>query len=85
MTKRARRTFSKAYKEQMGQLHASGKPHAEITREYELTPSSFDKWVRQYHDNLPFQEKDNRTPEQEEFIKLRKENQKLAIENDICT
>ena len=30
-----------------------------------------------------FKEKDNRTPEQEELIRLRKENQRLAMENDI--
>ena len=28
-------------------------------------------------------EKDNRTPEQEELIRLRKENQQLRMENDI--
>ena len=30
-----------------------------------------------------FHEKDNRTPEQEELIRLRKENQQLRMENDI--
>ncbi|GAE94698.1 mobile element protein [Gracilibacillus boraciitolerans JCM 21714] len=84
MTRRVRRSFSKEFKEQMVQLHASGKPpRAEIIKEYELTPSSFDKWVRQYQDSGSFQEKDNRTPEQEELVKLRKENQKLSMENDI--
>ncbi len=67
----------------MVQLYASGKPRAEIIREYELTPSSFDKWVRQYRDNGSFKEKDNRTPEQEELMQLRKENKKLTMENDI--
>lgn len=36
MTKRKRRTFSKEFKEQIAQLHASGKPRAEIIKEYEL-------------------------------------------------
>lgn len=80
---RKRRTFSKEFKEQIVQLHASGKPRGEIIKEYELTPSAFDKWVRQHKDSGSFEEKDNRTPEQEELIKLRKENQKLAMENDI--
>ena len=83
MTKRKRRTFSKEFKEQIVQLHASGKPRAEIIKEYELTPSSFDRWVGQYHSSGSFEERDNRTPEQEELIKLRKENQRLAMENDI--
>lgn len=83
MTKRERRTFTKEFKEQIVQLHASGKPRSEIIKEYELTPSAFDKWVRQHKASSSFQEKDNRTPEQEELIRLRKENQKLMMENDI--
>jgi transposase len=42
-----------------------------------------DKWVRQYQTSGAFTEKENRTHEQEELIRLRKENQKLAMENDI--
>ncbi|RCW63878.1 transposase [Saliterribacillus persicus] len=83
MARRVRRSFSKEFKKQMVQLHASGKPRSEIIKDYELTPSSFDNWVRQYQDSGSFQEKDNRTPEQEELLKLRKENQKLAMENDV--
>ena len=83
MTKRKRRTFTKEFKEQVVLLYTSGKPRSEIIKEYELTPSAFDKWVRQYKDSGSFEEKDNRTPEQEELIKLRKENQRLAMENDI--
>ncbi|SDJ13410.1 transposase [Alteribacillus bidgolensis] len=83
MTRRARRSFTKEFKEQIVQLHASGKPRAEMIKEYELTPSAFDKWVRQSQATGSFEEKDNRTPEQEELIRLRKENQKLAMENDI--
>jgi transposase len=83
MTKRSRRTFTKEFKEQIVQLHLSGKPRNEIIKEYELTPSSFDKWVRQHKTSGSFEEKDNRTPEQEELIRLRKENQRLMMENDI--
>lgn len=83
MTKRPRRTFMKEFKEQIVQLYNSGKPRSEIIKEYELTPSAFDKWVRQYKTSGSFEEKDNRTPEQEEIIRLRKENQRLMMENDI--
>lgn len=85
MTKRKRRTFTKEFKEQIVQLYISGKSRADIIKEYELTPSSFDKWVRQHKSTGSFEEKDNRTPEQEELIKLRKRNQQLEMENDICT
>jgi transposase len=83
MTKRKRRTFSKAFKEQIVQLHSAGKPRNEIIKEYELSPSAFDNWVHQYKSSGSFKEKDNRTPEQEELIRLRKEIQSLAMENDI--
>ena len=78
MTTRKRRRFSKEFKEQMVQLYQAGKPRADLIKEYELTPSAFDKWVRQYQGSGSFQEKDNRTPEQEELIKLRKENDQLS-------
>ncbi|MDC3413766.1 transposase, partial [Aquibacillus sp. 3ASR75-11] len=70
MTKRERRTFSKEFKEQIVQLHLSGKPRSEIIKEYELTPSAFDTWVRRHKSTGSFEEKDNRTPEQDELINL---------------
>ncbi len=83
MTRHSRRSFTDEFKEQIVQLYTSGKPRSEIIKEYELTPSTFDKWVKQFRNSGSFAEKDNRTPEQEELIRLRKENQKLAMENDI--
>lgn len=83
MTKRKKRTFTNEFKEQIVRLHESGKPRSEIIKEYDLTPSAFDKWVRQHKSTGSFNEKDNRTPEQEELIRLRKENKRLAMENDI--
>ena len=61
MTKRERRTFTKEFKEQIVKYHASGKSKNEIIKEYELTLSAFDKWVRQHKASGSFGEKDNRT------------------------
>ncbi|GEM02473.1 transposase [Halolactibacillus halophilus] len=83
MEKRARRSFSKEFKEQVVKLYLAGKPRNEIIKEYTLTPSAFDKWIRQHKETGSFKEKDNRTPEQEELIRLRKQNKQLAMENDI--
>ena len=47
MTKRERRTFTEDFKQQMVQLYQNGKPRKEIIHEYDLTPSSLDKWVSQ--------------------------------------
>ena len=83
MTRRERRNFTREFKDQIVQLYVSGKPRTEIIKQYDLTPSALDKWVRQQRTSGSFEEKDNRTPEQEELLRLRKENQQLAMENDI--
>lgn len=66
MTKRERRTFTEEFKQQMVQLYQNGKPRKEIIREYDLTPSSLDKWVKQSQSTGSFKEKDNLTDEQKE-------------------
>ena len=83
MTKRGRRFFTDEFKNQMVQLYLNGKPRMEIIREYDLTASSFDKWVKQSQSTGSFKESDNRSDEQKELIQLRKENQQLKMENDI--
>ncbi|WP_338786277.1 IS3 family transposase [Metabacillus sp. FJAT-53654] len=83
MTKRERRTFTEEFKQQIVQLYQNGKPRKEIIREYDLTPSSLDKWVNQSQSSGSFKEKDNVTPEQKELMELRKRNKQLEMENDI--
>ena len=41
--RRERRTYMQEFKQQMVDLLNSGKPRADIIREYELPPSSFDR------------------------------------------
>lgn len=83
MSKRKRRTYSEAFKKQMVDLYLAGKSRQELIREYELTPSSFDKWLLQQRTSGSFKEKDNLTPEQVELKELRKQNKQLEMENDI--
>jgi transposase len=80
---KSRRTFTPEFKAQMVKLYESGKPRKDIISEYDLTPSALDKWVKQNQTSGSFKEKDNRTLEEAELIKLRKENQRLLMENDI--
>lgn len=79
----ARRTFTAEFKKQMVQLYESGKSRADIVREYELTASALDRWINQSQKSGSFKEKDNRSAEENELIALRKENQRLKMENDI--
>jgi len=81
--KRPKRTYTEEFKKQLVQLHNNGKPGGEIVKEYDLTASAFAKWVKRINATGSSREADNRTPEQEELLKLRKENQRLKMENDI--
>ncbi len=81
--KKERRSFTEGFKNQMVQLYLNGKSKLDIIKEYDLSPSVLNRWVKQAQSTGSFKEKDNRTPEESELIKLRKENQQLKIENDI--
>jgi len=83
MIKRERRTFTDEFKQQMVQLYKSGKRRSDIISEYDLTPSALDKWIKQNNTSGSFKEKDNRSPEEQEMINMRKELQRLRMENDI--
>jgi transposase len=67
----------------MVQLYLNGKRKSDIIREYELTPSALDRWIQQHEETGSDREKDNRSEEENELIRLRKENQRLKMENDI--
>lgn len=83
MTKRERRSFTPEFKEQIVKLYLNGKPRVEIIREYDLSASAFDKWVKQHQETGSFNAADNKTPEQKELEELRKRNKQLEMENDI--
>jgi transposase len=81
--RRAKQTYSEEQKKQLVELFNHGKPRGENVREYNLTVSVFDKWVKRINATSSSHEKDNRTPEELDLLKLRKENQQLRMENDV--
>ena len=83
MSRKYRRQFSDAFKQQIVDLHHAGKKRSEIIKEYDLTPSTFDKWMRQSRTTGSFKAVDNLTAEQRELMELRKRNKQLEMENDI--
>lgn len=83
MSRRPRREYTEDFKLQMVKLYNSGKPASEIVKEYELTRSAFTNWVQKYNNTGSFKACDNRTDEEKELIRLKKENQQLRMENDI--
>ena len=80
---RQRRTFTPKFKLQLVKLYENGKSRADIAREYELTPSALDRCIKNHQETGSFAAKDNRSEEENELAKLRKENQRLMMEVDI--
>lgn len=81
--RKKRRVFSQEFKRQVVELYKAGKPRKEIITDYDLTPSAFDKWVRQYDEPDEKEIDDGLTPEQREIRELKKENAQLKLENEI--
>ena len=80
---RQRRTFTPEFKLQLVKLYENGKSRADIVREYDITPSALDRWIKNHQETGSFAAKDNRSEEENELDRLRKENQRLLMENDI--
>lgn len=83
MTKRPRRSFTTEFKQQMVLLYLNGKSKADIVREYDLSATALDRWIQQHQNSGSFKEKDNRSEAENELLRLRKENDRLKMENDI--
>jgi transposase len=80
---RQRRTFTADFKLQMVKLYENGKSRADIAREYDITPSALDRWIKNHQETGSFKAEDNRSQEENELLELRKEVQRLRMENDI--
>ncbi len=80
---RQRRTFTPKFKLQLVKLYENGKSRADIAREYDITSFALDRWIKNHRETGSFAAKDNRTEEENELARLRKENQRLLMENDI--
>ena len=77
------KNYTDDFKKQIVALKQSGKTTAEISSEYGLPKSTIIKWVSDYIKTGSFKAKDNRTEEENELLRLRKENKQLLMENDI--
>ena len=73
MTERRKlRSYTDELKQQIVQLYHNGKRKCDICREYDIATSLLDKWIKQSEISGSFHEKDNRSPEQQELIELRR-------------
>ena len=51
---RERRNYTDEFKKKIVELYNSGKPRAELVREYELTPSALSSWINKYNNSGSF-------------------------------
>lgn len=77
------RNYTDEFKLQIVSLVKSGKTSSIIAKEYGIAKSSVTKWVRDFNKSGSFKAKDNRTPEENELIALRKRVKELEMEADI--
>ena len=77
------RHYDEAFKRQIVQLYESGKPSREIRAEYDIARSTLQRWVQGIRNNGSTRAADNRTPEQNEPIELRRRNRQLEMEVDV--
>ena len=75
--------YTHEFKQQIVSLANNGKTPRDIAKEYSLARSTVNKWVSDYNNTHSFKAKDNRSIENNELMVLRKENQRLKMENDI--
>ncbi|WP_281193253.1 transposase [Erysipelothrix rhusiopathiae] len=83
MEKRTRRKFTDEFKTQIVKLYQGGRSAGDLARDYDLNEQLVYRWVKQQTTSGSFKAAVNRTDEENELIKLRKENQQLKMENDI--
>lgn len=83
MSRKARRTFSKEFKQQIVDLIENGQPRHQVIKEYELSPSSVDRWLKQSRTTGSFKHKDNLTEEQREIRSLKKQLRDRELEVEI--
>ncbi|MDB0652292.1 IS3 family transposase [Bifidobacterium adolescentis] len=77
------RHYEESFKRQIVQLYENGKPACEIKDEYDISHSTLHRWVQGIRNSGSTKAADNRTPEQNELIELRKRNRQLEMEVDV--
>ncbi|WP_294686031.1 transposase [uncultured Bifidobacterium sp.] len=77
------RHYEEEFKRQIVQLYENGKPSSRIRAEYGIPRSTLQRWVQGIRNSGSTKAADNRTPEENELIELRKRNRQLEMEVDV--
>ncbi|KAF0851322.1 MAG: transposase [Spiroplasma poulsonii] len=79
----AKNHYTDEFKQQIVGLYKTGKTAKQLSSDYQVGKSTVWKWIHEFNNSGSFKAKDNRSPEENEIIQLRKEIKQLRMENDI--
>ena len=74
------KNYTDDFKKQIVALKLNGKSTSDIAKEYQIAKSTIIKWVNDYSKSGSFKAKDNRSDEENELLRLSKENKRLMME-----
>ncbi len=77
------RHYEEEFKRQIVRLCENGKPSSQIRAGYGIPRSTLQRWVQGIRNSGSTRAVDNRTPEENELIELRKRNRQLEMEVDV--
>ena len=77
------RHYEEEFKRQIVQLYENGKPSSQVRAEYGIPRSTLQRWVQGIRNSGSTKAADNRTPEENELIELRKRDRQLEMEVDV--
>jgi transposase len=81
--KKENKVYTEEFKHQIVKLHASGKSSGELEKEYGVSRTTINIWVKQYGNSGKFGVIENCSDAEKELRALRKEVKQLRMENDI--
>ena len=77
------RHYDEAFKRRIVRLYENGKPAREIKDECDISHSTPQRWVQGIRDSGSTKAADNRTPERNEPVELRKRDRQSEMEVDV--
>lgn len=77
------RHYEESLKRRIVRLYENGRPAREIKDEYDISRSTPQRWVQGIRDSGSTKAADNRTPERNEPVELRRRNGQLEMEVDV--
>lgn len=77
------KNYTEEFKKQIVALRNSGKSAGDLAKEYDVARSTINKWISDYNNTGSFKAKDNRSEQENELLRLKKELKRLEMENDI--